>query len=154
MCQQLIDKLIDFLSREKDKINHNLIYKKDRDYYIFGTYRINLFDKNQITVFKRQEFVAEFYSVSSALAWCIADKHGQIELAKNIKYFDSNQKRLVIDLESVTEIARRHKKNKGQLLDNKLDTKREKLALNNYQLQKTIIQAKYLQQKGFYYEAH
>jgi hypothetical protein len=149
----MIEKLISFADQERDRLKKSIIFQRRNVYYIFETYQIESISNNCFYVYKNREFVEQFYSSSSALAWCIADKFNQIELAKSIMVSNLDQQRLVADIE-LSQQLRNKRTWSHDLLNNKIHYKISRLNSVRSQLKKMIDQAKYLQNKGFKYETH
>jgi len=151
----MIEKILDFISEEKIRLEKNIIYRIGQTYHVFGQYRLEMLGYNDIMVYKRQESVGEFVDTKSALAWCIADKFNQIELAQSIANFSFDQRRLIDDIEITKQFLRKNQTSQHRdLLNNKFDFKLARLKSTRYQLKKMIDQAKYLQKKGFDHETH
>lgn len=151
----MIEKLIEFVVEEKHRFEKNLIYRCGKDYYVFGQYQLEIVDNHSVQVSKRHDTVGQFVSTGAALAWCIADKFNQIELAKNILSVSENQQRLINDITTSQQLMKKNRyRGQRELLNSKIYIKTCHVKSYQQQLKKMIDQTKYLQSKGFNYETH
>jgi hypothetical protein len=145
------DPEFDRLFRQEFKsIIPNLIWQNDDGVYeAFGKYHIVPMHPGY-QVFCNATEVGTFYSTRSALSWCIADKHGSYNTARELLETDTKLHSLLQDINVRTAIAERSKNfefrdNVGTKLETKIIHKKQ---LEN-QLAKCINWAKYIQQRGF-----
>jgi len=149
----MIEKLIEFASQEKNRLKKNIIFQRKNVYYVFEKYQVELVSDDCLYVYRNQEFIGDFAHSSAAMAWCIADKFNQIELARSIMTSNFDQKRLSADIELSQKLLN-IRKHSHDIVDDKIYYKISRLNSIQSQLKKMINQAKYLQNKGFKYETH
>ena len=128
----------------------NLIWQNDNgEYEVFGKYRI-IPTRPGYQVFCAATEVGTFYSTRSALSWCIADKNGAYNTARELLTTDTKLHGLLQDISARTAIAERSNNfNFRDSVGTKLETKIiHKKQLEN-QLAKCINWAKYIQLRGF-----
>jgi hypothetical protein len=131
-------------------VEHNLIWQNDNgEYEVFGKYRI-VPKKPGYRVFCAATEVGTFNSTRTALSWCIADKHQNFNLARDLLATDNKLYSLTNDIAARAAIADRSKNIEfrdevGTKLETKIIRKKE---LEN-QLTKYVSWAKYCQQRGF-----
>jgi hypothetical protein len=136
--------------QEFKNIVPNLIWQNDAgEYEAFGKYRIVPM-RPGYQVFCAANQVGTFYSTRSALGWCIADKHGAHNTARELLETDTKLHSLIHDISVRTAIAERSKNfDFRDSIGTKLETKIiHKKQLEN-QLAKCVNWAKYIQQRGF-----
>jgi hypothetical protein len=138
--------LLDIASSELERLGHNLILPEGRGYRIFRDYFLRRTNSVwQLT--KRQDPVAEFTSSRSALAWCIADKHQQWDLARRIQQLDE---RIAITDQGLTPrlmLFRAGSRNRA--LAAKIQHRQQQRYTTKAELDKCVSRAKYLQIRGF-----
>ena len=136
--------------QEFKNIVPNLIWQNDDgEYEAFGRYRI-IPMRPGYQVFCAATEVGTFYSTRSALSWCIADKHGAYNTARELLTVDTKLHGLIQDISVRSAIAERSKNfefrdSVGTKLETKIIHKKQ---LEN-QLAKCVDWAKYIQLRGF-----
>ena len=105
-------KLADLVQRELPQLLNQLIIDDGGKYRAFGIYVIEP-GSHGYTVIRRDDVVGTFSSSKSALAWCIADRNNQLNLAREIQNLDFTLVRLRNDIQIRGGIA---KTSRGQLL--------------------------------------
>lgn len=136
--------------QEFKSVTPNLIWQNlAGEYEAFGKYRIVPM-RPGYRVFCAANEVGIFHSTRSALSWCIADKHGAYNTARELLETDTKLYSLVQDISIRTALAERSKNfdfrdSVGTKLETKIIHKKQ---LEN-QLAKCVNWAKYIQQRGF-----
>lgn len=148
----MTDQIMSFFDKEKQKIQDHIIIKIRNGYKAFGTY--HLLSGEQFTtvdILKNGEKIGEFANFKNALAWCIADKFNQIELASSIQNLDHSFQRIDNELQITRKSIVINKKSRHVLIS-KFYTKVSVLENLKNQIRKYVEQAKYLQTRGFHHE--
>jgi len=143
----------DFEQLVKAEFNNllsTLVWKNnDGTYEAFGRYVI-VPTKPGYTVYINDDEQGHFNSTRTAMSWCIADKYNQFNLAKEVLTIDNILANVTNDIYTRVGVANKCKD--AQLREN-IETKLEPKILQKrtleYQLNKCVNRAKYLQQKGF-----
>lgn len=136
--------------QELRDIMPNVILPLDNgNYEVFGKYQI-IPEHPGYTVMCHATEVGFFNNSRTAMGWCIADKYGDYNLARDILNLDNKLSFLNNDINSRANLADRSKRpefreNVGTKLETKIIHKK---ALEN-QLSNCVNLAKYLQQRGF-----
>ena len=128
----------------------NLIWQNNSgEYEVFGKYRI-IPQRPGYRVFCSATDVGRFHSTKSALSWCIADKQGAHNLAREVLETDNKLHSLTHDIASRAELGDRSNSIEfKEIVETKLASKIiHKKQLEN-QLSKCVNWAKYIQQRGF-----
>ena len=129
---------------------HNLIWQdEDGSYEAFGKYRI-VPRRPGFQVWCANNYVGDFRSTRAALSWCIADKFKKYNLARELLLIDNALHSLANDIMVRAGVAAKTKKRDlKECVETKIETKIIRKKELEYQLDKCINLAKYLQQKGF-----
>jgi len=144
-------KLADLVQRELPQLLNQVIIDDGGKYRAFGSYLIES-GTHGYTVTRGDDTVGTFSSSKSALAWCIADKNNQLNLAREIQNLDFTLTRLRNDIEIRGGIA---KTSRGQLWETahvKTAQRYEHSRHIENELTKCINSAKYQQLRGFHNE--
>lgn len=91
-----------------------------------------------------------FHSTRTAMSWCIADKYKQYNLARELLTIDNILANVTNDLHVRVGVANKCKNSQmRENIETKLEPKILQKRTLEYQLNKCVNRAKYLQQKGF-----
>lgn len=138
--------LLDIASSELERLGHNLILPEGKGYRIFRDYFLRR-QKHGWQLTKRHDLVAEFTSSRSALAWCIADKHQQWDLARRIQQLD--QRIAITDSGLAPRLLRFTAGSRNSALAAKIQHRQQQKYTTKAELDKCVSRAKYLQIRGF-----
>ena len=142
-------KLEKLISSDLKDLELNSIIPDGAGVLAFGKYSIQPNDHEFVCV-KESIKVGTFTSRKVALSWCIADKYRQHSLSHQIQELDKKRSALSSDIDVRSRIANRSKDaSLYNCVENKLESKREKLLRLNLELDKCINLAKYWQIRGF-----
>ena len=142
-------KLAQIARQELNKIQNDLILQDGEKYLVFGRYTIQRDGQGYKVVNAANNF-GRFTSTRSALAWCIADRHNDINLAIRIRQLDSLAERYQADLQVRNLLANRAKtEDHWETIVSKLDITRVKFLSIQDELSKCVNRAKYYQNRGF-----
>ena len=148
----MTENFYNFLQKERQRVQNDLVIKTSQGHRVFGHYELVDHSKTAtVWVFKDNEFICEFSSNKSALAWCTADKFRQWALATTIQNLDRDYLRINYEL-IIGKLQIQQSQRNRDLLVSKISTKISVLENIKNQMKKSIDQAKYLQTRGFYYE--
>jgi hypothetical protein len=138
------------LKHELRDIMPNVIIKFDNGHYeLFGRYRI-ITEKPLYRVLINDEEVGSFNSTKTAVSWCVADKYGKFNLARDIMHTDLCLGNLANDIFVRAGIASKSKHAQfAEDIETKLETKIIRKKYLESQLADYVKKAKYLQQRGF-----
>jgi len=141
-------KLAELVQRELPQLLNQIIIDDGGKYRAFGIYVIES-SSHGYTVTRRDHAIGTFSSSKSALAWCIADRNNQLNLAREIQNLDFTLVRLRNDIQIRGSIA---KTSRGQLWETahvKAAQRYEHSRHIENELTKCINSAKYQQLRGF-----
>jgi hypothetical protein len=142
------DKLTKLAERELPLLIENVIIDEGNQYRVFGKYTIQQVShgyKVNVTT----GWSGQFGTAKSALAWCIADKNNQLNLAKEIYQLDQNATRLRNDIQGRLQIAHKHGGSFLETVETKVSKRQEQSQAVENELSKCINSAKYWQLRGF-----
>jgi hypothetical protein len=128
----------------------NLIWQNDLgEYEAFGKYRIVPL-KPGYRVYCSATEIGVFNSTQTALSWCIADKNGSYNVAREMLEVDNKLQSLQQDIKVRAAVGDRSKNaDLKETIERKLESKIiHKKQLENH-LSKCVNWAKYIQQRGF-----
>lgn len=137
---------IDIAESELERMAHNLIlpaaggYRVFRDYFICRRH-------GRWCVTKRHNDMIEFTTSRSALAWCIADKHQQWDLARRIQQLD--ERVAITDRGLAPRLMRFTAGSRNTALAAKIQHRQQQRFNVKSELDKCVSRAKYLQIRGF-----
>jgi hypothetical protein len=141
-------KLAELVQRELPQLLNQIIIDDGGKYRAYGIYVIES-SSHGYTVTRRDHAIGTFSSSKSALAWCIADRNNQLNLAREIQNLDFTLVRLRNDIQIRGSIA---KTSRGQLWETahvKTAQRYEHSRHIENELTKCINSAKYQQLRGF-----
>ena len=141
-----VERLLDIASSELERLGHDLILPEGRGYRIFRDYFLRR-ERSGWYLIKRHDPVAEFTSSRSALAWCIADKHQQWDLARRIQQLD--QRIAITDRGLAPRLLRFTAGSRNRALAAKIQHRQQQRYTAKAELDKCVSRAKYLQIRGF-----
>lgn len=144
-------KLAELVHKELPQLLNKVIIDDGGSYRAFGIYTITP-DSHGHAVTRGEEDIGTFSSSKSALAWCIADRNNQLNLAREIQTLDFTLVRLRNDIKIRSSIA---KTSRGQLWETahvKTAQRYEHSRHIENELTKCINSAKYQQLRGFHNE--
>ena len=143
------EKLQDFLRADLKNFKSNVIIKNDHGFELFDTYRIQQ-NNQRSQIYKHEIYLGEFSNLRIAVSWCVADKFGQHNFARQIWNLDQ-QRRMIEDdlhtsrriLASISDPWRKDAiRSKTQRRENRLQAVKD-------HLDKCANVAKYWQLRGF-----
>jgi len=139
------------LVREEFKQLLPLIIWQSNDgcYEVFDHYTI-VSNTQGYRVYINDDEQGYFHSTRAAMSWCIADKYKQYNLARELLNIDNILANVTNDLYVRVGIANKCKNSQmRENIETKLEPKILQKRTLEYQLNKCVNRAKYLQQKGF-----
>jgi hypothetical protein len=142
-------KLETFARRELLNLSDNLIVEDDGKYFIFGKYTVEKID-NKFKVGCRDDLVGYFSSSKTAVAWCIADKLGQINTAIRLRQLDQEFIRYDQDIHAKQRLIAKSKDfNFQETVAVKLERQITQRRAIETEILKCVNLAKYWQYRGF-----
>jgi hypothetical protein len=141
-------KLSALAERELPYLIDNHIIDNGSGYRVFGKYTITKED-GEFRVSVTTGWTGSFGTAKSALAWCIADKNNQLNLAQQIYNLDLNATRLRNDIRGRLTLAQNSKGNISEIIETKVSKRQEQSQAVEHELSKCINLAKYWQLRGF-----
>lgn len=142
-------KLEAFAEREIVALADNLILADGNQYFLFGRYELEKLDYG-VSVTYQDKLIAVFGNAKIAVAWCIADKFKQLNIARQIQQLDQERTRYIDDI-TVKRMLMSRSKNydfKDMVSVKILHQQRQYLAIDT-ELSKCVNLAKYWQYRGF-----
>jgi hypothetical protein len=144
------NKLLALAQKELPALMENVIVNEGDGYRAFGHYTINRSSDNGYYVECKQNPIGTFSSTKSALAWCIADKYKQINLARSILLLDEEMVAQKNDIDARKQLARISKNSSfTETVNTKISYRIVQYQSVKLELSKCIDQAKYMQIRGF-----
>jgi hypothetical protein len=146
-------KLERFAEKELLRNINNLIIDDNQGGYIaFGKYQIEPVEKG-FCVNTWDKTVHCFANKRSAISYCIADKVGNYNLARNIMVLDHKKQILEADIHCrKTKATRSRTQDFYETVNTKIQPKVDQYNSLSAELEKCINSAKYIQIRGFYNE--
>lgn len=143
-------KLEAFAQKEIVNLTDKLIVDDGRGGILaFGKYKIVPTNYKFIVDIKNQDPMT-FGSRRSALSWCIADQHNQLNLARIIHVLDTKKHVLAADIHCRQTLAKRSKhEDFYEDVSTKIQCKIDRLEAVDAELEKCLNSAKYIQIRGF-----
>lgn len=142
------EKLAILAESELPLLIDHVIIDQGNGYRVFGKYTIKK-DSQGYVVEVSTGWTGTFGTAKSALAWCIADKHNQLNLAKEIYQLDLNATRLRNDIQTRLGIARKTSGRFLETVETKISRRQEQSQAVENELSKCINSTKYWQLRGF-----
>jgi hypothetical protein len=142
-------KLEAFAEREIVALADNLILADGNQYFLFGRYELEKLDHG-VSVTYQDNLIAVFGNAKIAVAWCIADKFKQLNIARQIQQLDQERTRYIDDI-AVKRLLMSRSKNydfKDMVSVKILHQQRQYQAIDT-ELSKCVNLAKYWQYRGF-----
>jgi hypothetical protein len=149
---KLPQKFLSFAQDELERVRQNLIFRHGNTIYLFGRYRISHHD-GIFRVECNTQDSREFASVRSAMSYCVFSNRHMIQQAERLHQLDersrvleqsiSTRQRLLTDSRSSADRA---------VIQSKMDHRRQEKYTVDQQLEKCLLQAKYIQLRGFYHD--
>jgi hypothetical protein len=137
------------LGRETDMAQMNLIHPEASGYRVFDRYRLQEHN-NEIAVDRDGEPTRQFTCTRSALSWCIADKYQQRATAQEIHDLDQRRRQLRDDIDMSRQLLERTQQHHNrEVIEAKMQYKRQMLRDADARLDKCVALAKYWQIRGF-----
>ena len=130
-----------------ESFKDNLIYPTDNGYSVFGDYQL-IIKEHGVEVKKTHTAIDTFSSKQIALSWCIADKFEQKTLALQIERLDERY-RIAVQSLKTREHALGICLTNTDVLEAKIQQRKQQKFLIRTELEKCVKQAKYLQIRGF-----
>jgi hypothetical protein len=144
-------KLERWAHKELERNIHTMIIDNDHGgYLLFGRYYVAPM-ANHFNVYNlNDQLLGSFSDKRTAVSWCVAEKHRQLNLANEIASLDRQKQNITADISLRKKLAERSKaKSFGETVLIKLQSKMHHQQMLTQQLEKCINLAKYLQIKGF-----
>jgi hypothetical protein len=143
-------KLEQWAERElRRNLDRTILPDNSNGYVAFGRYHIEP-TRNGVVVSTQADQVHCFMNKRHAISWCIVDHKGNYTMANRIVALDSRKQALGSDLHVRSTVGDRMRDaNSRETVQLKIATKLQTLTALNYELDKCIGYAKYLQTKGF-----
>ena len=135
-----IEKFINLAQENLRKDQSNLIFRRGKIYHVFNQYTIK-----GTSVCKDDSDIGEFSSLRVAISWCVADKYHQYQLAQQICNLDQR-----LQISNFAVETRRQVNNGNEINFAKLQHRIAQKFQIQAELEKYVVQAKYLQIRGFY----
>jgi hypothetical protein len=133
----------------RDIMPNVILHCDDNTYEVFGKYQIILQHPGYLVMCHATE-VGFFNNTRTALGWCIADKYGDYNLARNLLTLDTKLAYLNNDINARANLADKSQRWEfRESVGTKLETKLINKKFVENHLNKCINLAKYLQQRGF-----
>ena len=147
--QQALKKLQDIVAADLPGLERNIIIRDGQNIIAFGCYKIIPKD-DTFHVFRWVTPMGVFSSSRLALSWCIADKYQKHTLANDIMRFSQQQNLLTSDLRARSALAKsiQHPRWRENV-ELKIEHKKQRLQIIEFQLDKCVNLAKYWQLRGF-----
>lgn len=142
------ERLIELARQELPRLADNLIVPTDSGYRVFARYSVER-QQNMYQVRELDEIRGTFGSTRTALSWCIADKYRQYSLAQQILELDERSTWARQCIETRERLANTGSKEFKNLVSVKIQHRRQIKYQIDQELEKCIIRAKYLQNRGF-----
>ena len=147
--EQAFKRLYEIVKHDTALIEQNFIMVENGVYHVFGQWEIHSLNQ-EYRVIKYNDVQEDFFSLSSALSWCIAEKMQNYNLSRNIHQLDQEHGRLLIDLDmSEKLLAKSHNVDFKEVVRLKTIVKKDALKEAQTRLSKCVRIAKYFQTKGF-----
>ncbi len=142
-------KLTQLAQRELPTLKHKLIVPTDSGYEVFGRYWLEKTDRGYEVKNHANRF-GTFRHSRTALAWCIADRINNINLANQILNLEKTASRYHNDITVRSHIAEKTKHGyQWETINHKMSRRRQQAQAVDAELSKCIEQAKYYQNRGF-----
>lgn len=126
-----------------------LVPQPDGSLVAFGKYLIKQ-QQHQFAVYTWDRKQGDFSSQRSALGWCSAERHRQYNLSNEIRQLDHAVDHLTADIQHTsTTLKRSQNFDFCDILQVKLDHKRQRLTYVKNELEKCLSRAKYIELKDF-----
>jgi hypothetical protein len=114
----------------------------------FGRYEIQSSDQ-EFVVTRDNELQGKFTTRRVALSWCVADNKHIWDLRQRIAVLDQQRHRLNQDINTRKQAQSRIQDGfRKNLVEDKLQNRHYQLANTNFELEKCLARAKYLQLRG------
>lgn len=140
-------KLAALAEQELPRLLNQVIIADGEKYRLFGSYVMRKVPQGYSITYN-DDLVAVFSSTKSAVAWCIADKNRQYNLAREIQHLDFNLMRLRNDVEVRSNLAKNSKGMFWETVQAKADHKKQQSRHIQNELSKCVNLAKYWQLRG------
>jgi len=140
-------KLAALAEQELPKLLNNVIVSDGEKYRVFGSYVLRQNTQGYALTYQDRN-VGTFTSTRSAVAWCIADKNRQYNLAQEIQHLDFALLRLRNDIEVRGGQAQKSHGTFWETVTAKAAHKRLQSQQIENELTKCVNRAKYLQLQG------
>lgn len=140
-------KLAALAEQELPKLLNNVIVSDGEKYRVFGSYVLRQNTQGYALTYQDRS-VGTFTSTRSAVAWCIADKNRQYNLAQEIQHLDFALLRLRNDIEVRGGQAQKSHGTFWETVTAKAAHKRLQSQQIENELTKCVNRAKYLQLQG------
>lgn len=140
-------KLAALAEQELPKLLNNVIVSDGEKYRVFGSYVLRQNTQGYVLTYQDRP-VGTFTSTRSAVAWCIADKNRQYNLAQEIQHLDFALLRLRNDIEVRGGQAQKSHGTFWETVTAKAAHKRLQSQQIENELTKCVNRAKYLQLRG------
>jgi len=144
-------KLERWAEREIRRNLHTMIVSDQSGGYVaFGRYHLRPADQAFDVYTPGDNLAGTFSNKRTAISWCVADNHNQLNLAQSIKTLDTKKQTLSADIYCRRQVADRSRNNGfSEVVLTKLQPKVQQHALVDQELEKCLNSAKYIQLRGF-----
>ena len=137
------------LGRDAEMAQINLIHPDGTGYRVFDRYQMQDHG-GRVEVRRDGEEPCEFSCTRSALSWCIADKYRQRATAQEIQTLDQRRRQLRDDIDMSRQLLERTREHHNrEVIEAKMQYKRQMLRDADLRLDKCVALAKYWQIRGF-----
>ena len=146
-----LNKLMSIVKQDLPDLEKNSIIPNDGGgYTAFGKFTLTPTKNNTYIVETYGNQCGEFSTVKSALSWCIAEKYKQHKLSDEIINLEISRFMLVDDIKVRSALASKFKNKELRLaVEPKINSRKDRLKLLDFRLDKCINLAKYMQIRGF-----
>jgi len=140
-------KLAALAEQELPKLLNHVIVADGDKYRVFGSYVLRQTPRGYTVTYQDQP-VGTFTSTRSAMAWCVADRNRQYNLAQEIQHLDFALLRLRNDIEIRGQQAQKASGTFWETVTAKTQHKQAHSQHLQNELTKCVNRAKYLQLRG------
>lgn len=144
-------KLECWAEREVRRNIHTMIVNDQSGGYVaFGRYHLRPAHEAVNVYMLGNILIGTFSNKRTAISWCVADNHNQLNLAQNIKILDTKKQTLSADIYCRRQMADRSQDTRfSEVVLTKLQPKVQQHTLVGQELEKCLNSAKYIQLRGF-----
>jgi hypothetical protein len=138
-----------FAQRELATLIDNLIVSEGNQYFLFGLYELEK-SPHSVSVADKNNFIGVFSSTKTAVAWCIADKLNQLNIARRIQQLDNEYIRHTDDINIKRRlVSQSHDWDFKDTVSVKISMQQAQRQAIEAELTKCVNVTKYWQYRGF-----